>query len=82
MVLLSHSSWNLTPQADFVSVLSYTLKLSLVVNTQYYEIVYMIVQLSKDISLLGMELKEVEERIMEVNNLKDKLKKWYKAEFP
>ena len=42
----------------------------------------MIVQLSKDISLLGMELKEVEERIKEVNNLKDTLKKQYKDEFP
>ena len=46
-----------------------------------YNVVCIITQLSKDISLLGMEINEVGERIKEVHNLKDILKKWYQAEF-
>ena len=44
-------------------------------------IIINIVQLNKDISSLGMEINEVEERIKEVDNLNDMLKKSYKAEF-
>ena len=83
MILLSHHSYNLVPQEILFlcNPRLFTRGINISIMLINYNVVCIIKQLSKDISSLGVEINEVEERIKEVHNLKDILKKWYQAEF-